>query len=246
MTFAITTREIQYQAQDGTTLIGYFAAPESTQAVAGVIVAPEWWGRTEYTEQRARELAEHGFAALAIDMYGDKKVTTNVPQASEWMTQTFQNANTIVDRATAGLATLTAQPEVDATRLAAIGFCYGGKVVLDLARTGADLKAVVTFHAANVSPRQEGDAQNIKAELLVLHGELDSMLSLEAIESFEQEMTAAHVKYEVIVFKGAKHGFSNTLADERAKANNVDLGYNVEAEQKGLAAMYQLLDRTLA
>ena len=246
MTFAITTREIQYQAQDGTTLIGYFAAPESTQAVAGVIVAPEWWGRTEYTEQRARELAEHGFAALAIDMYGDKKVTTNVPQASEWMTQTFQNANTIVDRATAGLATLAAQPEVDATRLAAIGFCYGGKVVLDLARTGADLKAVVTFHAANVSPRQEGDAQNIKAELLVLHGELDSMLSLEAIESFEQEMTTAHVKYEVIVFKGAKHGFSNTLADERAKANNVDLGYNVEAEQKGLAAMYQLLDRTLA
>lgn len=246
MTFAITTREIQYQAQDGTTLIGYFAAPESTQAVAGVIVAPEWWGRTEYTEQRARELAEHGFAALAIDMYGDKKVTTNVPQASEWMTQTFQNANTIVDRATAGLATLAAQPEVDATRLAAIGFCYGGKVVLDLARTGADLKAVVTFHAANVSPRQEGDAQNIKAELLVLHGELDSMLSLEAIESFEQEMTAAQVKYEVIVFKGAKHGFSNTLADERAKANNVDLGYNGEAEQKGLAAMYQLLDRTLA
>ncbi|MFC2997493.1 dienelactone hydrolase family protein [Acinetobacter sichuanensis] len=246
MTFAITTREIQYQAQDGTTLIGYFAAPESTQAVAGVIVAPEWWGRTEYTEQRARELAEHGFAALAIDMYGDKKVTTNVPQASEWMTQTFQNANTIVDRATAGLATLAAQPEVDATRLAAIGFCYGGKVVLDLARTGADLKAVVTFHAANVSPRQEGDAQNIKAELLVLHGELDSMLSLEAIESFEQEMTTAQVKYEVIVFKGAKHGFSNTLADERAKANNVDLGYNVEAEQKGLAAMYQILDRTLA
>lgn len=246
MTFAITTREIQYQAQDGTTLIGYFAAPESTQAVAGVIVAPEWWGRTEYTEQRARELAEHGFAALAIDMYGDKKVTTNVPQASEWMTQTFQNANTIVDRATAGLATLAAQPEVDATRLAAIGFCYGGKVVLDLARTGADLKAVVTFHAANVSPCQEGDAQNIKAELLVLHGELDSMLSLEAIESFEQEMTAAQVKYEVIVFKGAKHGFSNTLADERAKANNVDLGYNVEAEQNGLAAMYQLLDRTLA
>lgn len=246
MTFAITTREIQYQAQDGTTLIGYFAAPESTQAVAGVIVAPEWWGRTEYTEQRARELAEHGFAALAIDMYGDKKVTTNVPQASEWMTQTFQNANTIVDRATAGLATLAAQPEVDATRLAAIGFCYGGKVVLDLARTGADLKAVVTFHAANVSPHQEGDAQNIKAELLVLHGELDSMLSLEAIESFEQEMTTAQVKYEVIVFKGAKHGFSNTLADERAKANNVDLGYNVEAEQKGLAAMYQILDRTLA
>lgn len=246
MALAIKTREIQYQAKDGTKLIGYFAAPESTQPVAGVIVAPEWWGRNEYTEQRARELAEHGFAALAIDMYGDKKSTTVVPQASEWMTQTFQNENTIVDRATAGLATLAAQPEVDSTRLAAIGFCYGGKVILDLARSGADLKAVVTFHAANVAPRKEGDAQNIKAELLVLHGELDSMLSLEAIESFKQEMANANVKSEVIVFKNAKHGFSNPLADERAKANNVDLGYNQEAEKNGLAAMYNLLDRTLA
>jgi len=245
MTFAITTREIQYQANDGTTLIGYFAAPESTQAVAGVIVAPEWWGRNEYTEQRARELAEHGFAALAIDMYGEKKATMDVPQANEWMTQTFQNPNTIVDRASAGLSTLAAQPEVDAKRLAAIGFCYGGKVILDLARTGADLKAVVTFHAANVSPRHEGDAQNIRAKLLVLHGEKDSMLSLEAIENFKQEMTTAHVQHDVIIFKDAKHGFSNPLADERAKANNVDLGYNTEAEKKGLEAMYHLLDQSL-
>lgn len=245
MGFAITTREIQYQAKDGTTLIGYFAAPESTQAVAGVIVAPEWWGRTEYTEQRARELAEHGFAALAIDMYGDKKVTTDVPQASEWMNQTFQQPDTIVDRASAGLTTLAAQPEVDTSRLAAIGFCYGGKVVLDLARTGADLKAVVTFHAANVSPRNVGDAKNIKAEILVLHGELDSMLPLDAIAEFKQEMNAAHITHEVIVFEGAKHGFSNRLADERAKANNVDLGYDAEAEQKGLAAMYELLDEKL-
>lgn len=245
MAMTITTREISYQAQDGTTLIGYFASPVSDTPVAGVIVAPEWWGRNEYTEQRARELAEHGYAALAIDMYGDKKVTTNVPQASEWMTQTFQNENTIVERATAGLNTLAAQSEVDASRLAAIGFCYGGKVVLDLARTGAALKAVATFHAANVAPRQAGDAQNIKAELLVLHGELDSMLSLDAIAEFKQEMHAAHIPHEVIVFEGAKHGFSNPLADERAKANNVDLGYNAEAEQQSLAAMYELLQRQL-
>ena len=78
---AIKTREIQYTAQDGSTLIGYFAAPETDAPVAGVIVAPEWWGRNDYTEQRARELAEHGYAALAIDMYGDKKVTTNSDQA---------------------------------------------------------------------------------------------------------------------------------------------------------------------
>lgn len=244
MVAAIKTREITYTAADGSTLIGYFAAPESVEPVAGIIVAPEWWGRTEYTEQRARELAEHGFAALAIDMYGDKKVTSTASQASEWMTQTFQE-NTIVDRADAGLATLAAQPEVDATRLAAIGFCYGGKVILDLARSGADLKAAVTFHA-NLSAQQVAQQDTFKAEVLVLHGELDSMVSLADVESFKQEMNNAHVTAEVIVLKDAKHGFSNPLADERAKANNVDLGYNAEAEKKGLDAMYSLLDRTLA
>ncbi|MEF9994716.1 MAG: dienelactone hydrolase family protein [Acinetobacter sp.] len=244
MVAAIKTREITYTSADGATLIGYFAAPESAKPVAGIIVAPEWWGRNEYTEQRARELAEHGFAALAIDMYGDKKVTTQVPQANEWMMQTFQE-NTIVDRANAGLATLAAQPEVDATRLAAIGFCYGGKVILDLARSGAALKTVVTFHA-NLSAQQAAQQDTFKAEVLVLHGELDSMVSLDDVESFKQEMNNAHVTAEVIVLKDAKHGFSNPLADERAKANNVDLGYNAEAEKNGLVAMYSVLDRTLA
>ena len=100
---AIKTREIHYTAQDGSPLIGYFAAPETDTPVAGVLVAPEWWGRNEYTEQRARELAEHGYAALAMDMYGDKKVTTNSDQAYQWMMQTFADPDTIVNRATATL-----------------------------------------------------------------------------------------------------------------------------------------------
>lgn len=240
MAFTIKTREIQYTAPDGTQLIGYFAVPESETPVAGIIVAPEWWGRTEYTEQRARELAEHGYAALAIDMYGDKKVTTDVPQASEWMMQTFENPETIVARATAGLTTLAAQPEVNADKLAAVGFCYGGKVVLDLARSGAPLKAVVTFHGT-LTPNAPAQVGQIQAEILVLHGELDSMVTLDDVARFKEEMHAAQVEHEVIVFEDAKHGFSNPLADERAKANGVDLGYNIHAEQQGLAAMYTLL-----
>lgn len=245
MALAIKTREIQYQAKDGTTLIGYFAAPESAQPVAGVIVGPEWWGRNEYSEQRARELAQHGFAALAIDMYGDKKTTVAATQAHEWMMQTFQHEQTIVERSVAALAALAAQPEVDATRLAAIGFCYGGKVILDLARSGADLKAAITFHA-NLSAQNPAEAEKFKAQVLVLHGEKDSMVSLADVESFKQEMQHAQVKSEVIILKDAKHGFSNPQADEKAKANGVDLGYNAEAEKAGLAAMYDLLDRTLA
>lgn len=244
MTAAIKTREIHYQAKDGSTLIGFFAAPESSEPVAGVIVGPEWWGRTDYTVQRARELAEHGYAALAIDMYGDKKVTDDAKVAYEWMTQTFQDPNTIVDRAQVGLNTLAAQPEVNANKLAAIGFCYGGKVVLDLARSAAPVKAVASFHGT-LSPKAPAEKGQIQAEVLVLHGELDSMVTLDDVESFKNEMNNADVNYEVIILKDAKHGFTNPLADEKAKANGIDLGYNQAAEQQGLAAMYALFDRTL-
>lgn len=245
MTNAIQTREIQYTAQDGSTLIGYFAAPENSQAIAGVLVAPEWWGRNEYTEQRARELAEHGYAAFAIDMYGDKKVTTDAKQAYAWMMQTFEDAETIVTRASAALETLAQQKEVNADKLAAIGFCYGGKVVLDLARSGAELKAVATFHA-NLSPKAPAQEGQVKAEIAVFHGEDDSMVTLDDVAKFKEEMFAAKVDHEVFIYENAKHGFSNPLADERAKANGVDLGYNAEAEQKSLAEMYELLARQLA
>ncbi|QPF35015.1 dienelactone hydrolase family protein [Acinetobacter johnsonii] len=245
MTISIQTREIQYNAADGQRLVGYFAAPSAQTPHAGIIVAPEWWGRNEYTEQRARELAEHGYAALAIDMYGDKNVTTDAKQAYEWMMQTFADADTIVNRAQAGLDTLAAQPEVNPTQLAAIGFCYGGKVVLDLARSGAPLKAVATFHAT-LAPKAPAVEGQIQGEILVLHGELDSMVTLDDVASFREEMHAAKVDHEVIIFEDAKHGFSNPLADERAKANGVDLGYNPEAERQGLDAMYDLLERNLS
>lgn len=245
MTISIQTREIQYNAADGQRLVGYFAVPSSQTPHAGIIVVPEWWGRNEYTEQRARELAEHGYAALAIDMYGDKNVTTDAKQAYEWMMQTFADVDTIVNRAQAGLDTLAAQPEVNPTQLAAIGFCYGGKVVLDLARSGAPLKAVATFHAT-LAPKAPAVEGQIQGEILVLHGELDSMVTLDDVASFREEMHAAKVDHEVIIFEDAKHGFSNPLADERAKANGVDLGYNPEAERQGLDAMYDLLERNLS
>lgn len=241
---AIITREIQYTAPDGKTLIGFFAAPQSDTPLPAVLVAPEWWGRNDYVMQRAQELAEHGYAAFAIDMYGDKQTTEQASQANEWMMETFQQPNTIVERVTAALATLAAQPEVDVQRLAAIGFCFGGKVVLDLARSGAEVKAVATFHG-NLSTATPAEKGKIKAEVLVLHGELDSMVTLDNVESFKQEMQAADVKHEVMILANAKHGFSNPLADVRAKANGIDLGYNPEAERAGLDAMYQLLARDL-
>ena len=244
MSQPITTREIEYTA-NGQRFIGYFAAPaETTTPVAGVVIGPEWWGRNGHVEQRARELAEHGFAALALDMYSDKKVTHAASQASEWMQQLLADPDAIVNRAQAGLDALIAQPEVDATKLAAIGFCFGGKVALDLARSGADLKAVAAFHAT-LTPKVPAEKGKFKAEVVVLHGELDSMVSMESVEQFREEMQAAEVKHEIMVLKDAKHGFTNVEADAHGKENGIDLGYNADAERQGFAAMYALFDKRL-
>ncbi len=244
MAHSISIREIAYQDSTGQNLIGYFAYPEGQSDLAGVLVCPEWWGRNDYVERRAIELAEQGYAAFAIDMYGDKKLAADAKTANAYMMATFEQPDTIVHRAAAGLQTLAAQPEVDRSRLAAIGFCYGGKVALELVRSGADIKAVNTFHAflATQNPAQ---VDIFKAEVVVAHGEEDSMVSLDEIEQFKQEMTAAHVKYRVDIYPHAKHGFSNRAADENALKNGVDLGYDRLAETESLDAMYALLARTL-
>lgn len=245
MTAPICTREIEYQDSQGQRLVGYFAYPENGKNLAAIVVCPEWWGRSAYIEQRTRELAEKGYAALAIDMYGDKKLAQDAQTANDYMMATFAVANTIVERASAGLQTLAAQPEVDATRLAAIGFCYGGKVALELARSGADLKAVNTFHGflATDHPAQ---SNTFKPEVIVAHGEQDSMVSEDEIVQFEQEMQNAGATYRVNIYPKAKHGFTNPAADENARKNNVDLGYDRLAEVEAIDAMYALFARTLA
>lgn len=242
----ISTREVHYSAPDGTALIGYFAYPlDASQPVAGVVVCPEWWGVTPHPKNRAEQLARDGYAALAIDMYGDARVTDQVSQASAWMNEVLQDQNILIARAKAGLEALAAQPEVDASRLAVIGFCFGGKVALDMAREGLGLKAAVSFHGI-LSPKAPAQAGKVTAEVQVNHGEQDSMVSLQAVEGFKQEMQAAGVNYVVNIYPNAKHGFTNPVADERAKANGVDLGYNQQADEQSNTAMLQLFARTLA
>ena len=242
----IATREVRYTAPDGTALIGHFAWPaDAVQPVAGVVVCPEWWGVTPHPKNRAEQLAKDGYAALAIDLYGDAKVTDQVSQASAWMMDVLKDQNVMLARAKAGLDSLAAQPEVDASRLAVIGFCFGGKVALDMAREGLGLKAAVSFHG-NLSPKAPAQAGRVTAQVQVNHGEQDSMVTLDAVEGFKQEMDAAGVSYTVNIYPNAKHGFTNPVADERAKANGVDLGYNQQADEQSNTAMLDLLQRALA
>ena len=144
----------------------------------------------------------------------------------------------------AGLDTMAAQPEIDDTRLAAIGFCFGAKVALDLARDGCDLKAVVTFHGT-LSPKVSAEIGKIQGELLVLHGADDTRVTMDKLDAFKQEMDAAQANYQVIVYPHAKHAFSNPVADERARDNGVDLGYDAQAAQASNQAMLDLLQRVL-
>jgi dienelactone hydrolase len=209
------------------------------------LLCPEWWGVAPYAKQRAEQLARDGYATLVIDVYGDGKSTDEVSEASAWMNAATADFPALMQRVQAGLSTLSSQPEVDAKRLAVIGFCFGGKLTLELLRAGADVKAGVTFHGfltAN-SPAKKGD---IKAEILVNQGEIDSMSSLADVPAFEAEMEAADVPYTIKIYPDAKHGFTNPLADERAKKFGVDLGYNKTADELSNQAMLDLFARTLA
>ncbi|RYY80927.1 MAG: dienelactone hydrolase family protein [Moraxellaceae bacterium] len=242
-TSAIESREFRYTSPEGTTLVSHLALPKEVKgSVPGIVVCPEWWGLTSYPKQRAEELAALGYAALAIDVYGDGKVTDQASQASEWMSDMLANQELLMQHAKAGLDMLAAQPEVDANRMAAIGFCFGGKIALDMAREGFDLKGVVSFHG-NLSPKLPAKAGQVKAELLIEHGAADSMVSMESLEQFRQEMDAAQVRYHVDVYPGAKHGFSNPVADDRARLNGIDLGFNAQAAEQSTEAMLAFFKR---
>lgn len=239
----ILTREISYTDSTRQKFIGFFAIPQKQPAIASVLMAPEWWGRNDYVLERAHQLAEAGYNTFAIDMYGDKKTTEDVDTAKQWMMATFEHPNTIIERAEQALDILKAQPEVDPQKIAAVGFCYGGKVLLELARTGKNLKAIVSLHG-NLSTQNPAKKQSIQGKVLICHGEKDTMVSLEDVKKFEAEMQNANVDYDILILKNAKHGFSNPLSDERGRRFKVDLAYNATATQKSMQAMYRLLKNT--
>lgn len=240
----VVTREVEYFTQDGQRLIGYFAAPTHLSTAPLVIVGPEWWGLNDYIEQRTRELAEHGYCAFALDMYGDKQLAYDATTAAQYMTEAMSEDH-LIQRATAGLQMALSQPEVDSSQVAAIGFCFGGKVVLDLARHGSDLKLVATFHG-NLSADTPAQQGQFKARVLVAHGEADTMVTLDDVKSFEREMYEAKVDAQIDIYPKAKHGFTNPASRRNAVETGIDVGYDEAAEQSAMTKLYQWLGQTLS
>lgn len=239
----IRTREIPYQSADGTALLGYYAWDDSIKGKRpGIVVVHEWWGLNDYARRRARELAQLGYAALAIDMYGDGKHTEHKGEAMEMMHGVTSDSKVSYTRARAGLDLLKAQAEVDTKKVAAIGYCFGGKIVLDMARQGMDIAGVVSFHGvlATATPAQKG---KVMARVLVLNGEADKFIPATDIAAVKKEMQDAGVDFIFVNYPGAKHAFTSTDADRLGKENGMDIAYNADADKASWQKMQEFLKR---
>ncbi|AXQ49350.1 dienelactone hydrolase family protein [Pseudomonas vlassakiae] len=237
---AVQTREIRYQDADGTALIGYYAYDDAVKGERpGVLVVHEWWGLNDYAKRRARELAALGYSALAIDMYGEGKHTEHPQDAQAFMAEAMKDPSASAKRFDAGLDLLKKQPYTDRHKLGAVGYCFGGKVVLDAARRGARLDGVVSFHGALATQTPVTQPGVVRAYLLVEHGEADSMVTPQQVDAFKKEMDAAKVNYQFVSIPGAKHGFTNPDADRLSHGDHggPDIGYNEAADKRSWADM---------
>lgn len=229
----LRTELIEYK--DGDVLLeGYLAYDDAVKGKRpGVVVVHEWWGLNRYIEKRTEKLAKLGYIAFAIDIYGKGKSTRDPQKAGELSGIYIKDRKLMRSRANAGLDVLSRHNLADASSIAAIGYCFGGTTVLELARSGASLAGVVSFHGGLDTPNP-GDAKNIKGSVLVLHGADDPFQSREKIEAFQDEMRKAGVDWQMNIYGGAEHSFTNPEAD---KLGIKGVAYNEKADKRSWEAM---------
>jgi dienelactone hydrolase len=235
------TRDVDYRCGEAN-LRGYLAHENAAGPRPGVLVFHEGLGLNEFAIERARRLAELGYVALAADMFGERRQGTNLQEIATLVGGLRAEPEKLRARGRAALATLAALPQVDAGRCAAIGFCFGGAVVLELARAGADLKAVVSFHGvlATKLPAQSGQ---VKASVLVCTGAEDPLAPPDQVATFEDEMRSAAVAdWQVISYGNTLHGFTNPAADGSMMRTAM---YNEQADRRSWASMQSLFDEVL-
>jgi dienelactone hydrolase len=235
-------RDIDYRCDD-INLRGYLALDENADRKRpGVLVFHEGLGLGEFAMERARRLAALGYVALAADMFGDRRQASNLQQIATLVGGLRAEPEKLRARGRAALTTLAALPQVDADRLAAIGFCFGGSVVLELAREGADLKAVVSFHGV-LATKLPAQAGRVKASVLVCTGADDPLAPPEQLTDFENEMRAGGVKdWQIIAYGNTLHGFTNPAADGSMMRTAL---YNEQADRRSWASMKSLFDEVL-
>ncbi len=233
---AIKTQTVDYRSGD-TVMKGYLAWDDAVKGKRpGVLVVHEWWGQNEYARHRARMLARLGYVALAVDMYGSGKTATHPRDAGAFSSAVMKRLPEAQKRFEAAMSVLKARDDVDPHKIAAIGYCFGGGVVLAMARRGVDLKGVVSFHGSlgAGAPAQKG---KVKARVLVYNGAEDPFTKPEGIKAFKQEMKAAGVHFKFVNLPGARHSFTNPDADKYGKEFGLPLAYNKAADEKSWKGM---------
>ncbi len=239
---SIVAKEVTYSA-DGTTLKGFLAYDSSKTGMRpGVIIVPEWWGLTDYERGRAKMLAKLGYVAFAVDMYGDGKTADNPKDAGSFAAAAMHSTDTAAARFNAGVNILKEQPETDTSKIAAIGYCFGGGVVLDMALAGDNLDGVVSFHG-DLPTGKVKNPKDVKAKILVCTGGADPFNPKKKVDAFEDAMKAAKTDYKVISYPGAEHSFTNPAADSLGKKFNLPIAYNKQADVQSWAAMQTFFDQ---
>jgi dienelactone hydrolase len=237
---AVVGKEVSYRTGD-TIMKGYLAYDDAvTSKRPGILVVHEWWGHNSYARKRAEMLAELGYTALAVDMYGDGKTADHPDNAGKFATAVRHDLDMMQARFNAARHFLNSQETVDPKQNAAIGYCFGGSVVLSVARSGADLDGVVSFHGSlgGLPPV----ADKVTAKVLVANGADDTFVGNDSIDLFIEDMEIAGVDFEFINYPGAKHSFTNPEANVFGEKFGLPLEYNAEADKASWQKMQEFLD----
>ncbi len=235
----IVGHELTY-SNDSTTMKGYIAFDEAqTDKRPGVLVVHEWWGHNDYSRQRADMLAELGYTALALDMYGDGKLAAHPEDAGKFAGMVISNMPEAKSRFIAAMNELKNHPFVDSTKIAAIGYCFGGSIVLTMANAGMDLDAVAAFHSGVALPIMP--SEDLKAKVLVCNGADDPFINPESVELFKAKMDSLNADYKYIAYEGVKHSFTSKEANANGEKFNLPLEYNKEADEKSWVELQETL-----
>jgi dienelactone hydrolase len=237
-TASIKGEEVTYTSADGTTLKGYVAYNENQKGKRpAIIVVPEWWGNNDYSRMRARKLAELGYIAIAADIYGDGKIAANPTEAMALATPFYKDPQSGKVRIEAAEKKIKSYPETNTDKIAAIGYCFGGSMVLNAAKMGMDFKGVVSFHGGLATvPATKGSTT---ANILVCNGAADKFISEADIKSFRSNLDSLHVPYTFIDYPGAVHAFTNPASTANGKKFNMPIEYNEAADKKSWDDMKQ-------
>ena len=237
----IKEEPVSYTAGD-LTMNSFIAYDESSDKKRpGILVIPEWWGLNDYAKGRAKQLAELGYIALAVDFYGNGKIADNPDSAGKYAMPFYKNPQMAKSHFDAALAKLKSYAQTDTTKIAAIGYCFGGAQVLNMARLGEDLKGVVSFHGNLVGV--PADKQLLKAKILVCHGEADQFVKAAEVATFKKQMDSIGADYTLKTYAGATHAFTNPNSTAVGEKFKMPIAYNAAADTASWKEMRLFFDK---